>query len=89
MSSTSSFIRKTLSDSSTKSLSPIAPIPNISAPLALTSCKLVYLEMCGIEIYGENNVNVGKWKRFAKRDICEIMIKDKYWDYIDLSALND
>ncbi len=49
----------------------------------------IYLEMCGIEIYGENNVNVEKWKRFAERDISEIMIKNKYWEYIDLSALND
>lgn len=48
----------------------------------------VELEMCGIEIYGTPHVDVGKWKRFLKRDICEIEVKNQYWEYIDLSALN-
>lgn len=47
----------------------------------------VELEMCGIHLY--NNVDVRKWKRFKKRDICEIEVKHEYWEYIDLSALKD
>lgn len=49
----------------------------------------VELDMCGIEIYGRKEVDVLKWKRFIKRDICEIQVKDQYWEYIDLSALAD
>jgi len=49
----------------------------------------VSIEMCGIEIYGCTDVNVEKWKRFKDRYIDEIEIKDEYWHYIDLSALND
>ena len=49
----------------------------------------IELDMCGIEIYGRKEVNVLKWKRFKKRDICEIQVKDRYWEYIDLSALAD
>ena len=49
----------------------------------------IELDMCGIEIYGRKEVDVLKWKRFKKRDICEIQVKDQYWEYIDLSALAD
>ncbi len=49
----------------------------------------VSIEMCGIEIYGGSDVNVEKWKRFKNRDICEIMVKDEWWDYIDLSLLDN
>ena len=48
----------------------------------------VELELCGIEIYGRKEVDVLKWKRFKNRDICEIQVKDQYWEYIDLSALD-
>lgn len=47
----------------------------------------VRLEMCGIHVY--DGVDPQKWKRFAERDICEISIKDKPYEYIDLSALDD
>ena len=47
------------------------------------------LKMCGIEIYGTKKVDVSKWKRFLKRDICEIEVKDQWWEYIDLSELNN
>ena len=47
----------------------------------------VRLEMCGMQFY--NNVDVRKWKRFTNRDICEIEVKNEYWEYIDLSALDD
>ena len=47
----------------------------------------VRLEMCGIHVY--DDVDPQKWKRFAERDICEISIKDKPYEYIDLSALDD
>ena len=49
----------------------------------------IELDMCGIEIYGRKEVDVFKWKRFKKRDICEIQVKDQYWEYVDLSALAD
>ena len=49
----------------------------------------IELDMCGIEIYGRKEVDVHKWKRFKKRDICEIEVKDQCWEYIDLSALDD
>lgn len=49
----------------------------------------ISLEMCGIELFGSTNVDVMKWKRFKKRDICEIMVKDKWWDYVDLSTIDD
>ena len=49
----------------------------------------VSIEMCGIEIYGCNDVNVEKWKRFKKRDICEIAVKNEWWYYIDLSPLDE
>ena len=42
----------------------------------------VELDMCGIEIYGNPNVDVQKWKRFQNADICEIAVKDPYWRYI-------
>lgn len=47
----------------------------------------VRLEMCGMQFY--NDVDVRKWRRFKERDICEIEVKHEYWEYIDLSALND
>ena len=47
----------------------------------------VRLEMCGMQFY--NDVDVQKWKRFKNRDICEIEVKHEYWEYIDLSALDD
>lgn len=47
----------------------------------------VRLEMCGMQFY--NDVDVRKWKRFKERDICEIEVKHEYWEYIDLSALDD
>ena len=47
----------------------------------------VELDLCGIEIYGRKKVDVLKWKRFINREICEISVKDPYWDYVDLSAL--
>lgn len=49
----------------------------------------VELELCGIEIYGRKEVDVLKWKRFKNRDICEIWVKDRYWEYIDLSSLDN
>lgn len=49
----------------------------------------VSIKMGGIEIYGCNDVNVEKWKRFKKHDIFEISVKNGWWDYIDLSALDD
>ena len=49
----------------------------------------VELEMCGIEIYNCKNIDARKWKRFKKRDICEIRVKDKWWDYLDLSVLEE
>ena len=49
----------------------------------------IELELCGIEIYGRKNVDVLKWKRFEKRDICEISVKDQYWYDIDLSSLDN
>lgn len=48
----------------------------------------ISLEMCGIELFGSANVDIMKWKRFKKHDICEIMVKDKWWDYVDLSAID-
>lgn len=51
----------------------------------LSSC--VRLEMCGIHVY--NGVDLQKWKRFNERDICEISVKDKLYEYIDLSVLDD
>ena len=47
------------------------------------------IEMCGNQILGTKTVDVSKWKRFKKRDICEIEVKDQYWEYIDLSELNN
>ena len=47
----------------------------------------VRLEMCGMQFY--NDVDVQKWKRFKNRDRCEIEVKHEYWEYIDLSALDD
>ena len=47
------------------------------------------IEMCGNQILGTKTVDVSKWKRFKKRDICEIQVKDQYWEYIDLSELNN
>lgn len=47
----------------------------------------IRLDMCGMQFY--NDVDVRKWKRFKNRDICEIEVKHEYWEYIDLSALND
>ena len=49
----------------------------------------INLELCGIESYGRKEIDVLKWKRFKKRDICEISIKNPYWEYIDLSALEN
>ena len=49
----------------------------------------VELELCGIQVSGTNEINVSKWKRFINRDISEIEIKNKCWEYIDLSPLND
>lgn len=48
----------------------------------------IELELCGIEIYGRKEVDVLKWKRFKKRDICEIEVKDQWWEYVDLSVLD-
>ena len=47
------------------------------------------LELCGIEVYGRKELDVLKWKRFKKRDICEIRIKAQYCEYVDLSALDE
>lgn len=47
----------------------------------------IRLEMCGMQFY--NDVDVRKWKRFKEHDICEIEVKHEYWEYIDLSALDD
>ena len=49
----------------------------------------VELELCGIGIYGRKEVDVLKWKRFKNRDICDIQVKDPYWEYLDLSALDN
>ena len=49
----------------------------------------VELDMCGIEIYGSKNVDVKKWKRFVKRNISEIEVKDPYWKFADLSVLDE
>ncbi|MBE6592326.1 MAG: hypothetical protein E7646_09845 [Ruminococcaceae bacterium] len=49
----------------------------------------IELELCGIEIYGRKEVDVQKRKRFTKRDICEIMVKDQWWEYVDLSVLDN
>jgi Leucine-rich repeat (LRR) protein len=48
----------------------------------------IELELCGIEIYGRRDIDVLKWKRFEKRDICDISVKDQYWKDIDLSSLD-
>ena len=47
----------------------------------------IRLEMCGIHVYG--GVDPQRWKRFAERDICEISVKDKPYEYIDLSVLSN
>jgi len=47
----------------------------------------IRLEMGGIEICGDEKVDVSKWKRFTNRDIYEIRTKEQYWDYIDLTPL--
>ena len=47
------------------------------------------LDMCGIHICGQKPVDVQKWKRFGRCSICEIEVKRHYWEYIDLSALNN
>lgn len=47
----------------------------------------VRLEMCGMQFY--NDVDVQKWKRFKNRDICENEVKHEYWEYINLSALDE
>ena len=44
------------------------------------------ITMCGNHVSG--GVDVGKWKRFAKRDICEISVGNQQFKYIDLSALD-
>lgn len=49
----------------------------------------VDLEMSGIKVCGQEKIDVEKWKRFKKHDICEIEVKDKCWTYIDLSALSN
>ena len=49
----------------------------------------IEIELCGIEIYGKKKVDILKWKRFVKRDICEISVKDQYSEYVDLSALEN
>lgn len=49
----------------------------------------VQLKMCGNHVYG--GVDVTKWKRFSKHDICEISVGDHPYDpfgYIDLSVLD-
>lgn len=45
------------------------------------------LEMCGIHVYG--TVAPEKWKRFAKRDICEISAGDNPYACINLACLED
>ena len=47
------------------------------------------LDVCGIEIRGRKEIDVRKWKRFQKREICEIEVKDPCWEHIDLSALEN
>ena len=47
------------------------------------------IRMCGIEVFGRKQVDVRKWRRFAKREVYEIQVKDPWWEYVDLSALND
>ena len=47
------------------------------------------IKLCGIYIYGTKTVDVSKWKRFKKRDICEIEVKNLYWENVNLSELND
>ena len=47
----------------------------------------VRLDMCGIHVYG--GVDPQKWKRFAVYDICDISVKDKSYEMIDLSALDN
>ena len=49
----------------------------------------IELELCGIEMYGRKKADVLKWKRFEKRVISEISVKDQYWEYIDLSSLDN
>ena len=49
----------------------------------------IELELCGIDICGRKKVDILKWKRFKKRDICEIAIKGQYLEYIDLSDLDN
>lgn len=46
----------------------------------------MYLEMCGIQVL--NGADPKKWKRFAKRDICEISEGEQLFAYIDLSVLD-
>lgn len=49
----------------------------------------IELELCGIEVSGEDEIDVTKWKRFINRDISEIGVKHKWWEYIDLSPLDE
>lgn len=44
------------------------------------------ITMCGNHV--SEGVDIGKWKRFAKRDICEISVGNQRFKYIDLSALD-
>lgn len=53
----------------------------------------IYLKMNHIEILTSSNLEVRKWRRFKKRNICEIIARDKghgwFGENIDLSALNE
>ena len=48
----------------------------------------VELEICGVRVSTYKAVNVEKWKRFVKCDICEISAEDSPERYLDLSELN-
>jgi len=52
----------------------------------------IYLNMNHIELLSSTNLDVKKWKRFKKRDIHEILARDRgqgiLGEYIDLSVLD-
>lgn len=45
------------------------------------------LDLCGIHV--RKGVDISKWERFTSRDICEISVKDKPLEYINLSLLGE
>ncbi|MDO4750299.1 MAG: hypothetical protein Q4A39_05615, partial [Eubacteriales bacterium] len=53
----------------------------------------IYLKLNHINLLTSANLNIKKWKRFKKRNICEIIARDKgqgrFGEYIDLSPLKE